>query len=709
MATLAQSVPKSQQASRWLWEFLKQELARYPGRVALVARMLVAATLVMIITMTFRIPYGAYATLYALTTSRESPRANVADVKNVAIVFVIAASYELIGAMFFVSEPLLRLVWLIVTFFVMFYALRVLTNYTAAVRFGYLLVVTTPLWDQHLPADARVEGTLWAVFSLTLATAISALVGLVYAEFTREDNLVRSIAERLRCVEQVVFAYAEGRPIDETTRKNVTRLTMVGMSQLRRTLQTSSHSSQYREQMGAVLALVSRLVDIAANLVHLDPRIADHERESLRTLAKKITGIRSDLEGGAIPRPAELQSESTAANTVPLFREMAATVSLIPEAFVGSQSLSAYAPLPSVDAPRPALFRPDALSNFEHIKFGLKGCLAASLCYIIYNVIDWPGISTAVTTCLLTALTTIGSSRQKQVLRIAGAIVGGVALGMGAQIFILPHLDSIADFTVLFLGVSFIAAWFSTSSARLSYFGDQIALGFYLINLQEFRIQTSLAVARDRVFGILLGLFIMWLVFDQIWGAPAVVEMKKTFVSNLRLLARFAREPLSQDLRTAIEQAVRLRETINTNLDKVRALADGVLLEFGPTREQDLALRNRIRQWQTQVRMIFITTTALWKYRMHLPGFQLPETIWRAQGEFDEELATTLDRMADRFEGKPAVTRESGLGDRFKHLEQTVEAFTMRELQRIHPVQLETLVSLSRRMQELASSLDREI
>ena len=49
-----------------------------------------------------------------------------------------------------------------------------------------------------------------------------------------------------------------------------------------------------------------------------------------------------------------------------------------------------------------------------------------------------------------------------------------------------------------------------------------MALAFYLINLQEFAIQTSLSVARDRVVGILLGLFMMWLVFDQLWGVPRV-------------------------------------------------------------------------------------------------------------------------------------------------------------------------------------------
>jgi multidrug resistance protein MdtO len=85
-------------------------------------------------------------------------------------------------------------------------------------------------------------------------------------------------------------------------------------------------------------------------------------------------------------------------------------------------------------------------------------------------------------------------------------------------------------------------------------------VAFYLINLQEFKIQTSLAVARDRVVGILLGLLMMWLAFDLLWSSPAGVQMKSSFVSALRLLAQFAREPVSKDIRVAIERSYGLRE-----------------------------------------------------------------------------------------------------------------------------------------------------
>jgi multidrug resistance protein MdtO len=658
--------------------------------------MMIAATLAMLISMTFRIPEGAYGAIYALTLSRESPRATVGALKTVALAFAIAAGYELVGALIFLNDPIVRLIWVCGTFFLMFYCLSALTNYTAGVRFGYLVVITTPIWDRHISAEAKVEGTLWAVWAITLASIITTLVELAYAEIARGTDLVRPVVERLTYVEEVLLAKADGRPVPEMAEKNITRMTMVGMSRFRRNLERSGYSENYREQMGAVLALVGRLVDTSANL--LDVTASERDRERMLCLAQKIAGSRAHLERGA-PLPQQADNERADQSSVPLLREMETTVSLLADVFAGSQPLSAYAPHSSADTPRARLFRPDALSNLDHVKFGLKGGLAASLCYIIYNLVAWPGINTAVTTCLLTALTTIGSSRQKQVLRIAGAIVGGVLLGMGAQIFILPHLDSIGGFTILFLAVTFIASWFATCSARLSYFGVQIAVAFYLINLKEFTIQISLGVARDRVAGILLGLFVMWLVFDHLWGAPSVVEMKSTFIANLRLLAQLAREPVSQEMRTAVERWFSLRETINTNFDKVRALRDGVVLEFGQSREQDLAFSNRIRQWQTQLRMLFITDITLWRYRMRFPGFDLPEPIWQAQLEFDHELAKTLDAMADRFEGKSAETRGSGLEACRKHLEQVVQI----------PGELEAFLALSRRVEQLATSLNREI
>jgi multidrug resistance protein MdtO len=706
MATLAQTLPKSSSPLLWLKEFFKEELAPYPGRAALVARMCIAATIVMLLTMTFRIPYGAYGAIYALTISRENPEATVKAVKTLIVAFSLSVLYVLVGAIFFLQDPDLRLIWVVLTLFVMFYALSAMTNFTAAARFGYLLIITIPLWDAQTLAENKIEGTLWAFAAISLGTLITLAIELIYAELRTGDVILQPLADRLTATEKFLNCYASGLPPDEEIKSQITHFAMVGNSSIRRTLQRSAYPPAYREQMGAVTALVGRLADIAANVANLSLELHDNARDRVRTLAEHIRTIRADLLTGKVPNLIEVQDEVQHPTANPLFAEMEKTVYLIPEVFVGALSLGDYAPLESSGDPGVGLFRPDALSNSEHLKFGLRGCFAASLCYLIYSGKAWPGISTAITTCFLTALSTIGSSHQKQLLRISGAIVGGVILGIGAEMFILPSLDSIAGFTLVFLAVTVPSAWIMTSSPRLSYFGVQIVVAFYLINLSEFAVQTSLVPARDRVIGILLGLLMMWLVFDQFWTVSAAVQLKRTFASNLRLLAQFAREPISGDLRNASERSYSLRETINTNFDRVRDLTGGVLLEFGPSRERDLALRGRIIRWQAQVRMLFLTEITLWKYRAQLPGFELPTALVTQQRQFDEGFALALEGMADRLEGRSS--KSPSFEDSVAHQEGNAEAhakapeptFTDRD---------SALPSLRRRIQNLTTSLTQEI
>jgi multidrug resistance protein MdtO len=178
---------------------------------------------------------------------------------------------------------------------------------------------------------------------------------------------------------------------------------------------------------------------------------------------QNIGEIRAGIARGRVPRLTESLGEGETPPDLPLLSEIEKTVSLIPEVFTGAQSMSVYVPVPSQNRGPAILLVPGALSNPEHVKFALRGCLAAGLCYVIYNSLFWPGISTAITTCLLTALSTIGASHQKQILRFGGALVGGLVIGMGAQIFILPNFDSIGAFAVLFAAVACVAAWFATS------------------------------------------------------------------------------------------------------------------------------------------------------------------------------------------------------------------------------------------------------
>jgi multidrug resistance protein MdtO len=290
------------------------------------------------------------------------------------------------------------------------------------------------------------------------------------------------------------------------------------------------------------------------------------------------------------------------------------------------------------------------------------------------------------------------------VLRFAGALVGGFGIGMGAQIFILPYIDSIAGFTVLYIAVIAIAAWIVTSSPRLSYFGTQLAVAFCLINLLEFRFQTSLAVARDRVVGVLLGLFMMWLFFDHLWSTPAGVEMKSAFISGLRLLGRLARGPASDDLRKAIEDGYALRDEINARFDRVRSLADGVLFEFGPSRSSDLEFRDRIRRWQPQLRALFMMRIALLKYRLGAPGFELPGAVRLCQEACDDVSARMLEKIADRIE-KPASVTVASVEQLQQLLDKRLKETEAEALRELPVTRAEAFVKLLRGVDALTKSL----
>jgi multidrug resistance protein MdtO len=669
--------------------------------------MVIAATLVMMICMVFRIPYAFQGAIYALIVSRESSQATLKSAASILSLTGFGAAYLLASAWFVISIPTLHLLWVIVSFFLGFYVISTLNNFGASSTFAIMICVGVPLWDRHLSAETNVEDTLWLCLASAIGVVVTMAIEILFSRIKPGEDIVSGIAERLAAVQHVLVCFAENCSVDRLIQANVVRLAMVGTSMLRRVLQRSVYAPNYAEQMGAVIALTGTLVDLAANL-RSPTHLSGDDRDQIRLLAENVGSFRSALLAAGAPHwNAVHVTQGNVPRAIPFVAEMEKTVQLMKEALTGAQPLSVFAPQPSSGDPPPTFFVRDALTNVAHIQFALKGCLTAGLCYIIYNGVDWPGISTAVTTCFLTALSTVGSSRQKQVLRISGALVGGFLIGMGSQIFILPYLDSIAGFTILFVIVSAFASWFMTSSARLSYFGVQIAVAFYLIHLNSFAIEPSLSIARDRVVGILLGLIMMWLVFNQLWGASAVSDMKRAFLSAVRLLAEFAREPISRDYNVAAERSYSLREAINNNFDSVRASADGVLFEFGPSRQQDLALRRRFRQWQPQLRLLFITEIALWKYRARLPGFEIPHSVGAAQRAFDDELARALEAIADRIEGRPS---QVGLFEEsLARLERAVSTYEGSEPQPATANRFQAFLSLHRRIESLTSSLQKEI
>src|SRR4029077_17263333 len=112
---------------------------------------------------------------------------------------------------------------------------------------------------------------------------------------------------------------------------------------LRRILQRSVYAQNYAEQMGAVIALTGRLVDLAANLTS-PTHLSGDDREQIRLLAENVGSVRSALLAEGTPSLNAFHvAQENVPHAIPLVTEMEKTVQLMKEVLIGSQSLSVFA------------------------------------------------------------------------------------------------------------------------------------------------------------------------------------------------------------------------------------------------------------------------------------------------------------------------------------------------------------------------------
>jgi multidrug resistance protein MdtO len=657
MAAPSLALPKAiDGGGRWFWNFLKQEMTPYPGRAWVVGRVTISATIVMILVMTFRLPGGFFGAIFTIILSRENPTTTLRAGLRTIIVTLIGTVYLLISVRMLIADPLTHFLWVALTVFISFYSLRII-DYGIAAPFGFMILGAVSLWDETtVNVEARLENTLWLAAVLALGIVVTIIVEYVFRRVHPTTDLTEGIEIRLQTVENVLRSVATDRSLDSEWEKRLLLYTTVATSRLRRLIVRSGYSDHYKAQMSTAIALVGRLVDIAASfqtaLSEQAGVIDAADRERCLQLADEVKALTGNLMQRQLPQDFKRTLQEVPSK-LPFLSTMERTVALIPKAFSGSDAMDEFVSAPLDEEGPVPIFAPDAFSNPAHLQFAVRGTLAAMICYVTYTAIDWQGLSTAVVTCFITALSTIGSSRQKQVLRLSGAIIGGFIFGMGAQVFVLPYLDSITGFSVLFAVVTAISAWISTGSARISYLGVQLALAFYLINLQEFTIQTSLSIARDRVFGVLLSLVSMGLFFDLLWTRNSLDEMQAVFAHNLEMFAELTEQLLEKDQIKAILRIRQLRDQINVGFQAVTAQSDAVLLEFGPSRQRKLRIRDDVRRWQPAIRTLLQVQVTSTQYLIQKPLTQLPEPIAHAVVEFERDIAHVMRAMANVATGKP--------------------------------------------------------
>ena len=652
MASETIRIPHAERFTTWFPDFLKKELAPYPGRGALVARTVIAATLTMILIVTFRIPGGVVGALSAFLLSRENLVATARSAVNLIAAFAIGTLFIPVGARLLASTPETHFIWVGCSLFIVFFLLRTLASYAIATGLALVVANVMGIWYLPGPAGRNVELTLWLVAGTSIGVIVTFAVEVVFYSLHGSDDLLDGLDARLARIEDLMACYGAERAVSAETAGKLAQFAIVGAGSLRRHVARANYEPLHRTRMTTLVSLTGRSIDFAAALSSAYPSLPPELRERAAQLNRSIADIRHCLRTHGRPCEATLTPQPSPGT--PLLSEIEAMVSLMPTIFSEEHATDPeLEPLEDVPSSN-RLFIPDAFSNPEHLRYVLGGTLAAMFCYMLYVGLAWPNLATSVTTCVLTALTTIGSSRQKQILRVAGFVLGGIVFGIGAQIFVLPYIDSISGFTVLFATATAIAAWIGTSSSRLSYAGVQVAFAFYLVHLSEFSMQTSLVVGRDRVLAVLLGITMMWLVFERLFPRTASDEMIRLFVANLRLMAEIAASSPRPGDRAAVLKLRRQREEVQRRFGEVNAQSDAVPFETGPERAGDLAARDRIRRWQAYLRSFYLLQAPLLQFRT----FADPKVRTRAftayEDQFRTECAQYFLRIAQSLEDQLA-------------------------------------------------------
>jgi multidrug resistance protein MdtO len=668
----------------WLRELIRLEVVPYPGRASTVIRMTIAATLVMIIVVTFRIPNATLAGLFSMLLARENLAVTWRGGQMIVLGFVVASLYTLLGMMLFRGYPLTHFFWVIGSLYLIFFVIRTTTNYAATLAFVIPIGVALPVWDRPLPSEVQVEGTLWPVLIVAVGAGATLLTEFLYRIFDRSDPLIIFGDDLLLAVQQVTESVANEQVPSEAVLARVHQYQRIGTGRLRMTLQRQGADPSRRAQRAALISLAGRLIDLAANLARTSFQPSADDAIRLRNLSARLGSIRTELrKSGGLSASYPLLGGAPS-SILPMLQEMEQTVALFPEVFQREEMVDG-----SKNAPGPggwrALFLPDAFQNPEYLRFALSGCTAASICYFLYNALDWPGISTSVLTCVVTALGTTGSSVQAQFLRLAGFVVGGLILGISAQILILPGIDSIFGFSLFFAAATAFAAWFATSSPRLSFFGVQVALAFFFVNLQDFRIQTDLTIARDKVVGVLLGIVAMGFVFNRVGAKSDAEQLQKLLVRNVRMLAQLGVRPAASDPAIAGTPSSRLRIQINDNFASLEAQTDAVRFEseFRQRRQEDLAECERIQRAQPALRSIYLMKLSLLAHRRRLESASgLTEQQTLALDQFLNETSKELLHIAAWITGEEAAPARMS-ADSLRQLQQSIEKQDSPVLQRI--------------------------
>jgi multidrug resistance protein MdtO len=537
--------PPATPRSDWL-----QLLAPDPERLEFATRLALVCALTTLLSEIYQTPDPALTTYIAFFVCR--PERTESLMLSVVLTLVITVVIALIFlvAKLVADDPM----WLVIAIAVVSFGLLFLASASRLRPIGTTLALIVgyglDLLGQIQVGELATRGYLYAWLFVAIPAGVSFLVNLVLAPSPRR-TAEQAIADRLKLCAAVL------RDAGSSLRCELAAKVRDGMAPILAQLKfVSIEKSAPAPDLAALqqaalssFALMSSVDALAAN-----PEVELPEAVRVK-LAETVEQIAHIVQRGGYPVEVTVELPPEA-HLSPLARELLAAI---------RDALTRFAePDATPQAPpgkEGGFFLPDAFTNPEHVQYALKTSAAAVFCYLLYSLLDWPGIHTCFITVYIVAQSTAAESVEKLALRIVGCLIGAAA-GLAAIVFLVPDLTSIGGLMfAVFIG-GWAAAYVAGGSPRISYAGFQIAFAFFLCIIQGSGPAFDLTVARDRIIGILIGNLVAYFVLVHVWPVSVCRRVDPALAAAFRQLAKAVSAKGLRERRLLVSQVqAALKET----------------------------------------------------------------------------------------------------------------------------------------------------
>ncbi|MEI9865011.1 MAG: FUSC family protein [Limisphaerales bacterium] len=709
--TAAPTVPNSRWEHR-LFEFFRQELAPSPTRWRATLRITLLCALGTAVVMALHIPDGEFLIIFFFAVSQPDAWASFRRARLRGIGTVIGGALSILTIILCGDKP-----WLFFSLQALIFATGLFLSVTTTIPYAVIIalftfVIATPL--EQADPEGSLRTALWRILLTWIGVVFGTIGQLVLWPEKPERLLLQELATHLRRGEEILERLLTKRMaaarLFTPLPANVSAAVVAGQLDLLASAEAGAPQlRQYHTQQIKLITDIELTFGLVVRLEHLIRDQLSPLPEPLRVrieiIHNEIARLRHNLKLGNPPpsamvceppdSPANIALEKESPTMAAVVQKLERSLRQIPVsmAFLEAQKQEEIG-LDRIREPIAVgnFFTPAcSLSNTAAVQFALKGTLAASICYVIYQSLNWPGISTCVVTAVIAMQSSFGASLQKGLLRLAGAVLGA-AMSIAIITLVMPNMQTVASVVVVLTVPFFVAAWIVSGSSKISYAGMQVGLVVALVLMNRLGPTINLAPAGDRILGVLIGIVVMSFINLSLWPNFAGKSLQNKLSDTMRALAKISRK-MDELARTKFDLVT---GQSHREITAALTLYDESTHEFGSPKAATEADRRKSLAVISRLQEIFLTLLAVSRQRTALAQLTVP-VLWQQRLQtLDEAIAKRLEMLADS-ELKPTAATLASLPDPNQSLADFKNAFN-------EPALLaETDALVSRKLLDLAT------